>query len=99
MIENKVFDPVASSRPDTSCTDRGHTHAFGSTEEKAIRRNHSSCRLRGDQWRFSARPSSGPSANLGTSEISRAQVRDCQIRTSSAIPEISGGSVLDELRS
>ena len=40
VIENKVFDPVAGSRPDTSCADRGHTHAFGSTEEKAIRRNY-----------------------------------------------------------
>ena len=40
VIENKVFDPVASGRPDASCTDRGSTHAFGSTEEKAIRRNY-----------------------------------------------------------
>ena len=39
VVENKVFDPVAGSTPDASCVDRGATHAFGSTEEKAIRRN------------------------------------------------------------
>ena len=49
MIENKVFDPVASGRPDASCADRGDTHAFGNTEEKAIRRNY------GVAWREGAR--------------------------------------------
>ena len=40
VIENKVFDPICESRPDAGCCERGHTHAFGNTEEKAIRRNH-----------------------------------------------------------
>ena len=40
VIENKVFDPICESRPDAGCCERGHTHAFGSNEEKAIRRNY-----------------------------------------------------------
>ena len=36
VVENKVFDPTSESRPNASCGRRGHTHAFGNTEERAI---------------------------------------------------------------